>query len=102
MAVLHGAVANDDVFDRDVDAPAIIVAAGLQRDAVIAGIERTTFDEDVAARLGIAAVVVRTVTADAHVANRDAAAQDRVDLPHRRIDDGRTVNEDVAAAVGLD
>ena len=102
VAVLHRAVADDDVLDRHVHAPAVVVAAGLERDAVVAGVEGAALDQHVAARLRIAAVVVRAVAADRHVAHRDVLAEDRMDLPHRRVDDRDALDEDVAAAVRLD
>ena len=46
------------------DAPAIGVAAGLDRDAVVAGVEDAVLDEHVAAGFGIAAVVVGAVRVD--------------------------------------
>jgi hypothetical protein len=49
MPVLHHAIADHDVLDGRVQPPAIVVAPGLERNAVVAGIERTPFDENVAA-----------------------------------------------------
>src|SRR4249920_737265 len=42
------------------------------------------------------------MAADRHIAHRDVLAQDRMDLPHRRVDDGDAIDEDVATAVRLD
>ena len=75
---------------------------GLDRDAVVAGVERAVLDQHVAARLGIAAVVVRAVAADRYAADGDVLAEHRVDLPHRRVDDRHALDEHVAAAIGLD
>ena len=83
-------------------AAAVVVAARLDRDAVVAGVERAALDQHVAARLGIAAVVVRPVAADRDVAHRDVLAQHRMDLPHRRVDDRHALDEHVAAAIRLD
>jgi hypothetical protein len=91
-----------DVLHRHVHAPPIVVAAGLQRDAVVAGVERAAFDQHVAARLGIAAVVVRPMAVD-----DDAATITLVDrtgwishIGELRI--GDAVDEHVAAAIRLD
>src|SRR5262249_4955806 len=99
VAVAHLAVADDHVLHRRVHAPPIVVAAGLEGDAVVARVERAALDEHVAARLRVAAVVVRTVAPDADAADDDVRAQHRMDLPHRRVDDRHALDHDVAAAV---
>ena len=92
----------DDVLHRDVHPPPVLVASRLERDAVIAGVEGAALDQHVLARLRVAAVVVGPVRGDRHVADRDARAQHRVDLPHRRIHDPDPFDQDVPAAVRLD
>ena len=87
---------------RHVDAPPVGVAPGLDRDAVVAGVEVAAFDQHVAARLRITAVVVRTVRLDPYAAHGDVRAQHRIDLPHRRVPDRHALDQDVAAAVRLD
>src|SRR3954447_19409577 len=57
VAVLHVAVADDDVLAREVAGDAVATAARLERDAVVAGVERAAFDQHVVAALRIAAVV---------------------------------------------
>src|SRR4029079_1102978 len=64
VPVAHVAVADDDVLDRRVQPPSVVVAAGLERDAVVAGVERALLDQHVAARFGVAAVVVGAVAVD--------------------------------------
>src|SRR5262249_57713521 len=44
VAVLHLAVAHDDVLDRRVDAAAVGVSSRLERDAVVAGVEAAALD----------------------------------------------------------
>ena len=54
-----------------VEASAVGVAAGLDRDAIVARVEGAIFDEHVAARLGVAAVVVGAVALDVDSAHGD-------------------------------
>src|ERR1044071_3014382 len=102
VAVLHAAAADDDVLRGDVQTPAVGVAAGLDGDAVVARVEGAVFDEHVLARLGVAAVVVLAVALDVDPADGDVGAEDGVEFPHRRVDDGDALDEHVLAAVGLD
>src|SRR5262249_26818483 len=83
VAVAHLALADDDVLDRGMEPPPVFIASRFQRDAVVAGVEGAALDEDVAARFGIAAVVVRPVAADRDAAHDHVPAQDRIDFPHR-------------------
>src|SRR5204863_1391747 len=78
VAGAHAAAADDDVFHRHVDAAAVGVAAGLQRDAVVAGLEQAVFDQHAAARLGIAAVVIRSLRTDGHTAHGDVGGKRRM------------------------
>src|SRR5213075_997306 len=64
VAILHRAIANDHVFNGNADAAAVIVAAGLKSDAVVTGVEGAPFNQDVAARLRIASIVVGPVAVD--------------------------------------
>src|SRR5262249_1916797 len=59
-------------------------------------------NQHVGARLGIAAVIVWTMTIDAHVLHDHVATEYRMNLPHRRVANSDAVDEDVLAAVGLD
>ena len=83
-------------------AAAVGVAARLQGDAVVAGVEETVLDEHVAARLGIAAVVVRAVRDDFDPAHGDVRAERRMRDPERRVADGHAFDEHVLAAIRLD
>src|SRR5579871_4589876 len=74
MAVFHGAVADDDVFTGHRHAPAIPVAAGFDRDAIVARIEDGILDQNVAAGIWVAAVVIRAVARDLHVPHRHVGA----------------------------
>src|SRR5215207_768017 len=102
VPVPHLAVAHDDVLARHVDAPAVRVASGFDRDAVVSRIEHAALDQHVPARLGITSIVVGAVTADAHVAHDHVAAEHRVDLPHRGVPDRHSLDQNVRASVGLD
>ena len=86
----------------DVDAAAVVVAAGLDGDAVVAGVENAILDQHVAARFRIAAVVVGAVAEDIHAADGDVGAENRIDLPHRRIVNGDAFDQHVLAAIRLD
>src|SRR4051794_4458502 len=47
MAIFHFAAANDDVFAGHADAAAIGIAARLDRDAIVASVERAFFDKQI-------------------------------------------------------
>lgn len=76
MAIFHPATANDDVFAGHADAATVGVAARLDRDAIVAGVERAFLDKHIAARLWIAAVVVGAVTGNCHAADSHILAED--------------------------
>ncbi len=65
------AIADDDVFRGRVEAPAVVVAAGLDGDGVVALVEAAVFDEQVAGHFGIDAVVVVAVRPDVDAADDD-------------------------------
>ena len=102
MAVLHPASLNDDVLRRHLHAPAVGVASGLDRDAVVARVEEAVRDQHVFARLRIAAVGVRAICLDVEILDGDVGAQHRVDLPHRRVEHADAFDQHVRAAVRLD
>ena len=67
---------------------AIAVAAGLDGDAVVAGVEEAVLDQDVVAVFGVTAVVVVAVGVDGDAAGGEVGAEDGVQLPHGRVGDG--------------
>ena len=67
---------------RSVDTPAVAVAARFDRDAVVAGVEETIFDQDVAGGFGVAAIVVGAVGGDLHAAHGDVLREDGMNFPH--------------------
>src|SRR3954453_10898885 len=103
-AVLHPqhAVLDQHVLGRDVDAKTVRLAAGLERDAVVAGVDHAAADQNGSARLEVDAIVVRALRIDHDVPDRHVAAQHRMDLPERRPNDGDPLDQDVRAVVRLD
>src|SRR6266540_4066331 len=53
VAVFHNAVPDDHVFGRHVDAATIGIATGLDRDTIVACVERGAFRKNIAARFRI-------------------------------------------------
>ncbi len=102
MAVLHAAAADDHVLGRLLQPPPLGVAARLDGDAVVAGVEDAVLDQHVAAGFRVTAVVVRAAAVDAQLTDNDVLALDRMDLPHRRGDDGQALDQHVLATIGLD
>src|SRR5581483_5853723 len=102
VPILHRAVADDYVFSGRGDAAAVVVAPGLDRDAIVARVKDAVLDQHVAARFRVAAVVVRAVADDGDAAHGDVLAEYRVDFPHRRVVDRHALNQHVARAVRLD
>src|SRR5262249_39111666 len=68
VPVFHGAVAHHDVLAGRVQTAPVRVAAALDRDAIVARVERAAFDQHIDAGFGVAAIVVRAVAGDGHVA----------------------------------
>ena len=101
VAVFHAAIPHHDVFAGDVDAASVAIAAALDGDAIVAGIEFATIDQHVGRALRIAAIVVGTVAGDLDVAHGDIPAQHGIEFPHRRIADGDAFEQNVGRAVWL-
>ncbi len=97
VAVLHGAVAHDDVLTWNVGTQTVAVASALQCDAVVASSEGATLDEHVLARLWVAAVAVRTVVDNGHVAYGKVLAEQWVHHPERRVEQLHAFDEHVLA-----
>src|SRR5215469_3510334 len=70
MTVLHTAIADHDVLGWARQAPAVAIASGFDRDAVVAGIKDAVLDQHVDARVGIATVVVGPVACNLDVPYR--------------------------------
>ena len=70
MAVFHGAVADNDIFRGDIDTASVSVTAGLDGDAVVAGIEIAVLNEHIPTEIPIAAVVVGAVADNGNAANQ--------------------------------
>src|SRR5690606_35800801 len=70
MTIAHRAVLDDDIFDGHRNPAAVGIPARFQGDAIIAGVEIAVLDENVAARLRIAAVVVGAVRFDPDAPDR--------------------------------
>src|SRR5437868_6081442 len=71
VSVLHGAVANDQVLRWNTYAAAVAIAAGLDGDAIVSGIEFATLNQNVGAALRIATVVVGPMAIDPYVPHSD-------------------------------
>src|SRR6476660_8658558 len=80
VSVAHLATAHDDVLARPCNPASICVAAALDRNAVVAGIEKAVVDQNIGARFGIASVVVRSEARYVHITNSDVLAKRRVNL----------------------
>lgn len=82
VASLEPAIADDDVLAGHVQAPAVPVPAGLDRNAIVSGVENAIFNQNIRARVGIAAVGVGrahffALGVDRHVPDGDIGAERR-------------------------
>ena len=102
MTVLHLAVANDDILTGFSPESTIVVSSALDGYTVISGIEETVFDEHTVARLGVAAVSIRTVIVDMYASYGHVFAEQRVYNPEWRAQQGHILNEHAIALVGVD
>src|SRR6266498_1066365 len=78
VAVFHTATLNDHVLRRCIEAASIGISSRLDRDAIVAGVERTIFDQYIRTRLGITTVVIGSMTVDLHIPDRNIRAQHRM------------------------
>ena len=101
MAILHIAVANDEIAAGNVDAAPVGIASGFNRDAVVARVKGAVFDQDVGAGFGIAAIVIGAVRIDAHAADRDIGAEHGIQFPHGGVLHREAFQQHVRAPVGL-
>ena len=104
VAVCEGVVADDEVLGRmtgSAQLTAIAVAACLDGDAVVTGVEVAVLDQNVVAVLGVTAVVVVAVGVDGDAAGGKVGAQHRVQLPHGRVGNGNALYQHVGALDGL-
>ena len=85
VSVEHLAVAHDDVLTGHIPCTTVAVATALDGDAVVAGIEYAVFNQYAVARLGVAAVAVRTVIVKGNATHDQVVAEQRVQRPERRI-----------------
>src|SRR5207253_1157870 len=106
VAISHLTAANDDVFRRHGHPPPVVIAAGVDRYAVIASSEDAVLDQHVATGFGIATVCVWPsfigrvgLALDVHAAHRHVRAKHGVNLPHRRMAKCYTFDQDILAAI---
>ena len=102
VALEEGDVADDDVLRRPADAPAVAVAAALERDAVVAGVERAFLDQHAVARIGVEAVGVRAGALDGDAAGGDVGAVDGVQRPEGRVGERDAFEQDALAVDRLE
>jgi len=72
MSVLHLAVADDDISGGFLPESAVVVASALDGNAVVTGVERAVFDDNVLAGFRIAAVAVGPFVPYLHIVDGDA------------------------------
>ena len=72
MSVLHLAITDDDVSGWSLPKTPVVVASALDGDAVVTGVERAVFDDNVLAGFRIAAVAVGTLVPYLHIVDGDA------------------------------
>src|SRR5215213_420462 len=101
VSVFHVTTLHDNVFSGRVETAAVGVTSGFDSDAVVAGIEVTVFDQNISARLRIAAVVVWTMSAYLHILHDHVTAEHRMNLPHRGVLNLHTFDQHVLAAIRL-
>src|SRR5690606_26581326 len=101
VAVFHDAIADDDVLAGSIHPSAVVVPARFDRDAVVAGIEITIFDQDIPRRFRIAAIAVGSVADHLHAPDGHVLAKYRVHDPHRRVPDGHILDQHIPRVIGL-
>ena len=102
MTVLHTTVLDDDVFAGNVNAATVFVSSRFNRNAVIAGTENAAGNQDIAAGLRVAPVVVGPVTVNIDISHGDVFTEHRIQLPHGRVPHCEAFQQNIFAAVGLD
>ena len=90
-------MAHDHILRRAADPPAVLVVAGLEHHAVIAGAEDAVFNQHIAAGIRIHAIIVRSVGIHGHAADGEVPAIDRMNRPVRPAADGEPFQQDFRA-----
>jgi len=98
VAFAHDAVADHDILTGSGHPPAVLVHARVDGDAVISGGKGAALDKDIAARVRVESIGVRSFGLDGDTSHQDVFAIDRVHRPHRAVEKGHTLNKHIAAA----
>ena len=99
VTVFHLAMADDDVLRWHIPFPAVTVAAALDGDTVVAGIEEAVFDEYAIAALGVAAITVGAIIDHLHSADCDVGRVEGMDHPERRAQQSDILQQDTLTLV---
>ena len=99
MAAEDRAALHHHVFGRHAAPAPVFVLAALDADAVVAHVEAAVAHDDVAARFDVDAVAVLRIggVAHRHSVDRQVAAEQRVDVPRRRVLEHDALQQDVLA-----
>ena len=101
VSVFHITVAYNDVLRRPSVGTTVLVASALYGYAVVAGMERAALDEHTVTALRVAAIAVRSLIPYLHVTYRKVLAEQRMDNPERRAQQGDALYEHVLPAYNI-
>src|SRR5262249_2671124 len=101
VSILHRAIADHKILRSHTHAASVVIAAGLDGNAIVAGIKQTILNQHIVARLRIAAVIVRPVAHDIDAADNYVGGKERMNLPHWRTPDADAFDENILAAMRL-
>ena len=102
VAVVHDAVADDDVLRGFAPEASVVIAAALDGDAVVARVEEAVLNEHAVAALRVAAVAVGAVVGNLDATHRDVLAEQGVNDPEGRTQERHVLNENVVTLVQVD
>ena len=102
VSVLHLAVAYDDVLAGFVPESSVHVASALDGDAVVAGVEVAVLNEHTVTRFGVTSVAVGAVVVDVYASHGHVLAEQGVDDPEGRTQQGHALDEHTVTLVGVD
>ena len=102
MAILHLAVADDDVAAGLVPKAAVVVASALDGDAVVTRVEHAVLYQHVLASLGVASVAVGSLVPDVHAVHGDVFREQGMDDPEGGVVEFHVLDEYAVAIEKVD
>ena len=101
MTIRHAIVLNNNIEAGTIDTNTVPISSGLNCNAVIAYVKSAVLNNHIAGSFRVTAVVIMQMAVYIHALYQNGVTKYRIDLPHRRIQNGDILNQHVLAIVRL-